>query len=246
VLRVRKRVIDRLPVSPERRARVEWRWDQLPRPRELRDMDTFRAGRRRHIDAWTGGYTMLSSRRGRALHRLARDIEERRVPGDLVDCGVWNGGSSILLGQGAPSRKVWSFDSFEGLPVPGPLDGAASREYAGECVGAEAKLRQGFAALAPATRYEVRRGWFEDTLPAAAAEIEQVAILHCDGDWYDSVRLTLECFYAKVSPGGYIVIDDYGTWPGAQRATDEFRARVHDDARLVRIDHTGRYWRKRG
>jgi O-methyltransferase len=241
---VRTRVIDRIPLPRQRRARIEWRWDQLPRPRELRDLDTFREGRRRHVAVWTGGYTMLSSRRGRALHRLARDVEARKVPGALVDCGVWNGGSSILLGQGAPTRTVWSFDSFEGLPVPGPLDGDASQQYAGDCVGAEAKLHEGFRTLAPDSRYEVRAGWFEDTLPVAAEEIEQVAVLHCDGDWYDSVRLTLEWFYPKVSPGGYVVIDDYGTWPGARRATDEFRERVGDRSRLMRIDHTGRYWRK--
>ena len=92
-------------------------------------------------------------------------------------------------------------------------------------------------------RLHLVKGWFEHTLPAAN-EVERIAVLHCDGDWYESVRLTLEVFYPRVSPGGFVVIDDYGTWPGARRATDEYRAFVGDRRRLRRIDHTGRYWRK--
>ena len=71
-----------------------------------------------------------------------------------------------------------------------------------------------------------------------------MAVLHCDGDWYDSVLLTLETFYPKVSPGGFVVIDDYGHWVGAREATDEFRRRLEIDAPLHRVDYTGRFWRK--
>src|ERR1700694_3979891 len=58
------------------------------------------------------GYTMLGCRRGRALFRLAREVERQNVPGALVDCGVWNGGSTALLSAGAPTRDVYAFDSF--------------------------------------------------------------------------------------------------------------------------------------
>jgi hypothetical protein len=149
------------------------------------------------------------------------------------------------MSLGAPERSVWAFDSFEGLPAPGPSDGEESRGYAGACVGAEEKLLEGFTRFADASHLTVRKGWFEDTLPAAASEIGRIALLHVDGDWYESVKTCLECFYAKVSPGGYVIIDDYGTWVGARRATDQFRASVGDDAALRRIDHTGRFWRKR-
>jgi hypothetical protein len=69
-------------------------------------------------------------------------------------------------------------------------------------------------------------------------------VLHCDGDWYDSVLRSLETFYPMIPSGGYVVVDDYGHWIGARRATDEFRRRVSDDTPLVRADYTGRYWRK--
>ena len=93
--------------------------------------------------------------------------------------------------------------------------------------------------MANPARLHVERGWFADTMPRAAARIGPVAVLHVDGDWYESVSLTLKVFYPAVVPGGYIIIDDYGTWPGARRATDELRGRVRARGRLRRIDHTG-------
>ena len=188
---------------------------------------------------------MLSSHRGRALHRLARLAFETKTPGALVDCGVWNGGSTVLLSHGAPDREVFAFDSFEGLPEPGPLDGAESAGWSGGCHGAEQKLREAFVRYAAPQRLHVRRGWFQDTFPAAERDIDRIAVLHCDGDWYDSVKLTLEAFYPRVARGGFVVIDDYGHWIGARRATDEFRIAVGDTAPLVRVDYTGHYWRKR-
>jgi O-methyltransferase len=234
----------RLPLPEHRKPAVDRFLDELPRPREVPDLQTYGVARDLRGRLWDEGYTMLSSRRGRALFRLARRLDREGVAGALVDCGVWNGGSTILLGVAAPEREVWAFDSFEGLPEPGPLDGEASRAFAGECVGAEEKLRAGFAAYADPARLHVRRGWFEETIPPAVEEVGPIALLHCDGDWYESVRVTLDAFYPLVVPGGYVVIDDYGTWPGARRATREVRAEHGDRGRLVRVDHTGRYWRK--
>jgi O-methyltransferase len=188
---------------------------------------------------------MTSSRRGRALLRLARQVDRDRVPGAIVDCGVWNGGSTVLLSIGAPGREVWAFDSFEGLPEADPqLDGDEAQGWTGECLGAEDVLREGFARYADPQRLHVVKGWFQDTFPTAAEQVGQVAVLHADGDWYESVKLTLETFYDRIAPGGYVVIDDYGEWIGARRATDEFRAARGITAPLVTVDHTGRYWRK--
>lgn len=186
---------------------------------------------------------MLSSRRGRALHRLARTVDREGVPGALVDCGVWNGGSSVLLALGGPGRIVWCFDSFEGLPEPDPRDGEESFRYVGDCRGAVEKLREGFDRLAPGHPVEIRKGWFQNTLPEAVDAIGPIAVLHCDGDWYESVRLTLETLGPAVSPGGFVVIDDYGTWPGAREATDAYRRRLGSPPRMIKVDHTGYYWR---
>jgi O-methyltransferase len=217
-------------------------WDVAPRPGEA--ASEYLEGARLHWKLLRGGYSMGSSRRGRALRRLARDVARNGVPGALVDCGSWNGGSTVLLSSGAPDRPVYAFDSFEGLPEPGALDGDDSAGQAGFCLGSEAKVRRAFAGFAPDSDLRIRAGWFEDTFPSAAQEIDQVAVLHCDGDWYDSVLLSLETFYPKVPSGGYVMIDDYGHWIGARRATDEFKQKVGDATPLTRVDYTGHYWRK--
>jgi hypothetical protein len=242
---MRRRLIDRLPLKGRRRAQLERLLSDIPRPRELARLDDYRLGRDHHRLLAKQEFTMLSSARGRALYALAADARRAGVPGALVDCGVWNGGSTVLLSLGAPGREVWAFDSFEGLPAPDIRDGAVSAQYEGACVGSEARLRDSFARFADASRLNVCPGWFEETFPRAAASIASIAVLHVDGDWYESVRLTLETFFPKVSSGGYIVIDDYGTWPGARAATDSFRQHLANEGRLHRIDHTGYFWQKR-
>jgi hypothetical protein len=195
-------------------------------------------------------YTMLYPLRGRALLRFARHAERDQIPGALVDCGTYNGGSTALLSAGAPRREVWAFDSFEGLPEPsdrdadGHLTDEEKQWVTGLCLGSEERLREAVARFGELSRLHVRRGWFEDSLPAARDEIGPIAVLHCDCDWYDSISITLQTLYPNVSSGGVIVIDDYGAVPGAGRATRDFRASVEDTAPLIRVDQTGYYWRK--
>jgi O-methyltransferase len=219
-------------------------WDTAPRWLDLRDPGLYLRGSRLHRRLLREGYTMTSARRGRALFRLAAQLDREQVQGSFVDCGVWNGGSSILLSAAAPGRDIWTYDSFEGLPEAGPLDGAESVGWTGEFKGAEEKLREGFRSYANYERLHVVPGWFDETFPRTADEPGPIALLHADGDWYDSVKLTLETFYPRIVSGGYVVIDDYGHWIGAQRATDELRAEAGDHTPMVAVDYSGRYWRK--
>jgi hypothetical protein len=236
--------------SPLTRMRIQMAWERLPRRADLADPRTYVRGAKLHRELFHQGYTMVYPLRGRTLFRLARQAEREGVPGAIVDCGTWNGGSTALMAAGAPTRRVWAFDSFEGLPAPSQRD--VDRElsleeanlYVGECHGSEASLREAVGRFVSPEQLEVRAGWFQDTLPPHSGEIGPIALLHCDGDWYDSVMLTLETLYPHVSPGGWIVIDDYGAVPGAGKATRDFRRRVGDAAPLVQIDQTGRYWRK--
>jgi O-methyltransferase len=189
---------------------------------------------------------MIGSRRARKLRRMARECDEGHVPGAFVDCGCFNGGSSVMMSSGAPTRDVWAFDSFEGLPEAGPRDPDRAHDWVGELVASEEKVREAFSRFAFPERLHVVKGWFEETFPEAAPEVERVAILHADGDWYESVKLTLETFEPKVSPGGFVVIDDYGDWEGAREATHEYRASRGIDASLVEVDQTAVIWRKPG
>jgi O-methyltransferase len=181
------------------------------------------------------------------LHRLARDIDLRSVRGDIVECGVYNGGSAALMASAcirSPlDRTIWLFDSFEGLPQPTEKDGAAAQTCGWWCHGDLSKVRAVFRRMRiPESRFRVVKGWFHDTFPTA--EVGDIALLHIDADWYDSVRLCFERFYDSVQPGGYVVIDDYGHWEGCRRATDEFLRERGIDVTLTRVDYTGRYFRK--
>jgi Macrocin-O-methyltransferase (TylF) len=221
-------------------------YDAAPSVAELRRPEEYRraTGLWRHLRA--GGYTLIGSRRARALRRMARACDEDRVPGAFVDCGCFNGGSSVMMSSAAPDREVWAFDSFEGLPEAGPRDPDRAQEWVGELVASEDKVREAFSRFSSRERLRLVKGWFEDTFADAMPAIGPVAILHADGDWYESVKLTLETFEPKVSAGGFVVIDDYGAWEGAREAVHDYRTLRSIDEPLVEIDHTAAYWRKSG
>jgi O-methyltransferase len=212
----------------------------VPRRSELRDLWAWRRHTALHRRLRRSGHTLLSSRHGRDLVRLAEDAERRGIPGDLVDCGVWNGGSTLLLASGAPAKEVWAFDSFEGLPEPTGPDPDYANDWVGEFVGSEAMLRTGFRDYGLDNPLHVMAGWFDQTLPAAAEQIESIAVLHVDADLYESVRTVLRTLYPKVSPGGWVAVDDYRMWPGTKLAVDEVRRELSVEAPI--FDH--HYWRK--
>lgn len=221
-------------------------YDKAPMRRELRDPRTYVAAHRLWSELRGGGYTMIGSRRARTLNRLARALERGGVRGAIVDCGTFNGGSTVMMSVGAPSREVWAFDSFEGLPEATEQDPERAFDWTGELKASESKVREAFERFAKSDRLHIVKGWFQDTLPVTAPRIEAVAMLHADGDWYESVRVTLETFYPRVSPGGFVVIDDYNGWEGAKAATDEYRAAHDINAPLIEVDITAAYWQKPG
>jgi hypothetical protein len=206
-------------------------------------------------------YSMASYRRLDNVFKLAHRAERDALPGAFVECGAWRGGCSAIMASVAHDsgsrRKTWLFDSFEGLPEPTVADGTVAGAYASRktdgrlssirlCVGTEDKAKEilfGKLKL-PQDDIVIRKGWFQDTLPIAKNEVGPIAILRLDGDWYESTRVCLEHLYDLVVPGGYVIIDDYGTWEGCRKAVDEFlQARgLHVD--LVTIDNTGRYFKK--
>jgi O-methyltransferase len=212
----------------------------VPRRNELHDLGAWRRHAALHRQVRRSEHTMLSSRHGRDLVRLAEDVERREVPGALVDCGVWNGGSTILLARGAPSREVWAFDSFAGLPEPTEPDSESARGWAGRLVGSEDRLRQGFREFEIENPLHVAKGWFDETLPAEAENIESISVLHVDADWYESVRIVLRLLYPRLSPGGWVAVDDYQMWQGARLAVDEYRREMRIDAPII----DRHYWQK--
>ncbi len=179
------------------------------------------------------------------LHGLARELCESGADGDVVECGVCRGGSAAVLAAAIRDSKrlLWLYDSFEGMPAPGPQDPAAAQAETGRlAVGTDpvhAALRK---VRFPEERVRIRKGPFRETFGGALPG--KVALLHIDADWYDSVLGSLQTFYPLVSDGGWIVLDDFGHWEGARRAFYAFCQSQHIDPLIERVGYTQAFWRK--
>ncbi len=183
------------------------------------------------------------------LHELVLRLGRLQVAGDIVECGVYRGGSAAVLGWSMMGledrRKLWLFDSFAGMPPAGEQDGEYSRELEGKFVGSAESTRRLLArAGVPEERYEIVEGLYAEVL--GAFEPPRVALLHVDCDFYDPVKLVLETFYPAVSDGGFVVLNDYGIYKGAKAATDEFLATHGISIDPVPIDPTAAFFQKPG
>lgn len=191
------------------------------------------------------GYTMSGLAVVEKLYRLGQDVAGRNIAGDFVECGVCDGGSAAALayGLGDCDRRVWLYDSFEGLPPTTGLDGQFAETYVGACVGSEERVREALAiARIPNHRVVIRRGWFQDTFQQALPD--SVALLHVDADWYESVLLSLDTFYDRVPDGGVILLDDFGHWEGCREAFYDFAQQRKIKPLLERFGHTQAFWVK--
>jgi O-methyltransferase len=197
------------------------------------------------------GFSMTGRRRLDALHKCIDDIIENKIPGDLIETGVWRGGSVIFMRalldvRSEHSRIVWCADSFEGMPVPKDADLRISSEAdfsdRGYLAVSLAQVQNNFAKFGLLNE-QVRflKGWFSETLPTAP--IKQLSLLRLDGDLYESTLDSLDNLYDKVSPGGYIIIDDYNSWGGCQTAVNDFRRRRGISEPLQDIDSHSVFWR---
>ncbi len=196
-------------------------------------------------------YTMLNHSRARALYEGVRQVVANDIPGDIVECGVARGGSVALMALTLQSmrrvgrdsdltRRIFAFDTFAGLPAPtaDDPDYELARHWTGQCRGDEAEVRALFCRLGVAELTECVKGTFQETLPRWQAG--PIALLHLDGDWYESIRVCLELLWERLSPGAILQIDDYGAWAGARKAVDEFLRARNIATPLRYIDPTGR------
>lgn len=179
------------------------------------------------------------------LYRLGQDVVARDVQGDFVECGVYNGGSAAAMACAfrSSNRRLWLYDSFQGMSATQAVDGELASRYVGELVGDEARVRKALAVASfPESRCVIRKGWFVDTLQLPLPE--KVAQLHVDADWYDNVTLILETFYDRVSDGGVIILDDFGHWEGCREAFYDFVRGRGLKPLLERSGHTQAFWIK--
>jgi O-methyltransferase len=188
--------------------------------------------------------TMVSYARLRGLHNAVKHVISHGVSGDIVECGVARGGSAAMLGltlqELGTKRDLWLFDTFQGLPRPtqDDADFEIADLYTGKCLGSVEDVRDSLARLAIRDNLHLVPGLFQDTLPSAP--VASIAVLHVDGDWYESVKICLESLFDKVAIGGVIQFDDYAHWAGARKAVDEFFASRGIRPTLRKLDFAGR------
>lgn len=196
------------------------------------------------------GFTMVGMHRLNNVQFCVEDVLRRKVPGDLVETGVWKGGASIFMrgllrAYGDQDRRVWAADSFEGLPTPKDADdGADLSEVQALKISLE-RVEDHFRRFNLLDdRVRFLKGWFADTLPTAP--IDRIAVLRLDGDLYSSTIDALQSLYGKVSPGGYVIVDDYYSWESCKRAVHDFLDARGEVVEIRKVDWTGAYWQVPG
>ena len=197
-------------------------------------------------------HTMVGTKRLENIQCCVSQALRDGVPGDLIETGVWRGGSAIFMravleAYGVTDRTVWVADSFRGLPVPDvelyPADEGADYHLYPELAVPLAEVRENFDRYGLLDR-QVRflEGWFRETLPTAP--IEQLAVMRLDGDLYESTMDALLNLYPRLAPGGFVIVDDYLAIQNCRQAVDDFRSRNGIEDEIVGVDWTCVYWRR--
>lgn len=198
-------------------------------------------------------FTLVGIERSYALYKAVQYIVENKIAGDFVECGVWRGGSCMLIAYtlksyGITNRNIWLYDTFAGMVQPGEHDGALEKEEWKKqritdeknnwCLGEIEDVTRNLSTTGyPEDSFRIIKGKVEETIPAAVPDA--ISLLRLDTDWYESTKHELHHLYPLLAEKGILIIDDYGTWEGARKATDDFFAN-NGPVYLSRIDHTGR------
>lgn len=206
----------------------------------------------------TRKYTMTSAERMYTLYKAAEYISKRGITGDIVECGVWRGGSvmicaSVLKKLQDTKRKIFLYDTFSGMAEPDSRDRTIFGSSAAHdiwkksqngdanawCYAAIEDVRKNVLRTGyPGQKLRFIKGKVEDTIPKFMPE--RIALLRLDTDWYSSTYHELTHLYPRLVRGGVLIIDDYGHWKGARRAVDDYFRKHNISILLNRVDYTGR------
>jgi O-methyltransferase len=195
--------------------------------------------------------SMVGTERMNNVRQCVEAVLADEVPGDLIEAGAWRGGVAILMrgilkAFGVEDRRVWVADSFQGLPPSDP------ERYPADHVRLPEEL-EFLAVPVEEVRDNFRRygllddqvrfveGWFSETLPALREH--RWSVVRLDGDLYESTMDSLVNLYDGLSPGGFLIVDDFSL-PSCQEAVEEFRRERGISEPIEQIDWTGVFWRK--
>lgn len=206
----------------------------------------------------TKPYTLTTPERIASLVNAVNYVVDNNIDGDIVECGVWKGGSSMaaiaaLKHKNDFSRAIYLYDTYEGMSAPTKEDkvftGKSAEEMLGNsniddatsvwCYSSITEVKANVATLNyPTQKLHFIKGKVEDTIPQNIPT--KIAVLRLDTDWYQSTKHELEHLYPLLVSGGVLIIDDYGHWEGARKAVDEYIETHNLQILLNRIDYTGR------
>jgi len=204
-------------------------------------------------------FSMTSIERLYAMYKAIEHICRTGIPGSIVECGVWRGGSMMMAALtlqmvGDTSRQLYLFDTYEGLPKPNETEDIDLWGHSAYNEWTRHRLTDESSAWAAASLEEVEanlistgyprdklnfvKGMVQSTLPNTS--IDAIALLRLDTDWYESTVCELNHLYPHVAEGGVLIVDDYGHFHGQRKAVDEYLAQQKQQLLLNRIDYSGR------
>lgn len=204
-------------------------------------------------------YTMTSAERIFGLIEAVKYISRYNIEGDIVECGVWKGGSMMavaetLINVQDATRNLYLYDTFSGMPAPTEDDKDFSGVDAATRLDAEKENKKDSAIWAYSALPEVKaamaltgypsgqikyiEGKVQDTIPVVIPD--KIALLRLDTDWYESTKHELKHLFPRLSKNGVLIIDDYGYWKGSRKAVNEYFEALNRPVLLNRMDETGR------
>lgn len=194
---------------------------------------------------WCKPHTKLSRERMLANWNAVKHVEKNGIVGDIVECGVWAGGSAMLMAIASGSRVTWLYDTYAGITEP--TDWETSDVTGGRIHDAWKKKPNWMACDLECVRENLRdvehlarfvKGDVRKTIPREAPE--RIAVMRLDMDIHAPTAHALEHLYPRLESGGVIIVDDYGNWSGVRRAVDDYFGRNGVRMYLHRIDSGAR------
>lgn len=196
-------------------------------------------------------YTMTSIDRIWSLYNSVNYISQNKIEGDIVECGVWRGGSSMvaalsLINNKDTQRHLYMYDTYEGMSEPTGEDvsihgdtGEDTWQGINQCYADFPDVERNIGSTNyPKNQIHMIKGKVEETIPHQIPE--KISILRLDTDWYESTYHELVHLYPRLVKGGVLIIDDYGHWQGARKAVDQYFQENNIPVLLNWIDYTGR------
>jgi O-methyltransferase len=203
-------------------------------------------------------YTLTSKERVISLCEATQYVHKNNIEGDIVECGVWRGGSMLAVAEtliicNNTSKSLYLYDTFDGMPPPSKNDtdmNGMKAEYLlknasksdNKSIWCYASLDDVKSVLStsdyPSSKIHYIKGMVEQTIPKNLPD--KISILRLDTDWYESTKHELNHLFPRLTKGGVLILDDYGHWQGAKKAVDEYIQKNNIKILLNRVDYTGR------